>query len=102
MLLTNTQNTLTNNITTGNGLVIVCGVEFGGCACRPAQFADRLSGKRAAAKRISERMRPAGRIMHAMYSSDQSLWQQPWLDSPSSHSSNSTLQLGHGRGFSLN
>lgn len=101
MLLTNTQNTLTNNITTGNGLVIACGVEFGGCACRPANFADRLSDKRAAAKRISERMRSAVRVMHVMYVSHQSTWQQPWIDSPTLHSSNSTLLLGCGNGSSL-
>lgn len=100
MLLTNIQNTLTNNITTGNGLVIVCGVEFGGCACRPAHFAERLSEKRAASKRMSVRMRPAGRAMHAMYSSDQSTWQQPWLDLAASHSSSLALQLGCGSSLS--
>ncbi|MCR9198340.1 MAG: hypothetical protein NXI04_06840 [Planctomycetaceae bacterium] len=86
MLLTNTQNTLTTNITTGNGNVIVCGVEFGGCsACRP-DFADRLSDKRAAAKRISAREMPLAGGMHPMhpesYSSDSS-WQTPWQRSAS-------------------
>lgn len=94
MLLTNTQNTLTNNITTGNGLVIVCGVEFGGPVCRPEHFADRQSGKRAAAKRISAGMHAASRATHSMYSGDQDSWQQPWLDSPSSLPSASGLSLG--------
>ena len=94
MLLTNTQNTLTNNITTGNGLVIVCGVEFGGPACRPEHFADRLSGKRAAAKRIDVRMQPTSRVTHSMYAGSQDSWQQPWLDSPSSLLLDSGLSLG--------
>jgi len=83
MLLTNTQNTLTTNITTGNGNVIVCGVEFGGCsACRP-DFADRLSDKRAAAKRISAREMPSAGGMHPMHPESYSSWQSPWQRSSS-------------------
>ena len=83
MLLTNTQNTLTTNITTGNGNVIVCGVEFGGCsACRP-DFADRLSDKRAAAKRIDAREMPSAGGMHPMHPESYSSWQSPWQRSSS-------------------
>ena len=88
MLLTNIQNTLTNNTTTGNGLVIVCGVELRGCsACRHAYFADRPSEK-PAAKRIGH---PA-RAMHSMDYDDLSQRQQPWQDSsPSQHTASGQL-----------
>lgn len=90
MLLTNIQNTLTINTTTGNGLVIVCGVELRGCsACRPARFADRPSEK-PAAKRIGH----AARAMQAMYQLDSSQWQTPWQDTTSSQHSASSQLLG--------
>ncbi len=90
MLLTNIQNTQTINTTTGNSLVIVCGVELRGCsACRPARFADRPSEK-PAAKRIGH---PAT-AMQAMYQLDSSQWQTSWLDSTSSHQTASAQLLG--------
>jgi len=90
MLLTNIQNTLTINTTTGNGLVIVCGVELRGCsACRPVRFAERPSEKPAA-----KRPGHSARAMHAMYSDHQSSWRQPWLDSSTSQHSTSALLLG--------
>ena len=98
MLLTNTINSQTITTTTGNGNVIVCGVELGGCsACRPARSADRPSEK-PAAKRIGECLRRPARL-HAMYTDHQMSWHQLWLDASTSLQPASGLLLGCG--FSL-
>lgn len=101
MLLTNTINTLTVNTTIANGNVITTVVEFRGCPACPAHVADRPSEK-PAAKRICVRaVRRPGRQLHAMYSDDQPLWQQPWQDSSLSQQTVSGLLLGLAFGRSL-
>ncbi|MCP4169989.1 MAG: hypothetical protein GY758_04350 [Fuerstiella sp.] len=81
MLLTNTINTVTINITIASGKVMACVVGFRGCSACPAHIADRPSEK-PAAKRLRERsVRRPGRSLQAIYSDGDMSWQQPWLDS---------------------
>ena len=102
MLLTNTINTQTVNITIATGNGVVAGVEFRGCSACPAHYADRPSEK-PAAKRISDRLfRRPGRHLHTMYQGDQMSWQELWLDSPTSFAVASGLRLGNASGRSLN
>ena len=109
MLLTNTIQAETVNITVVTGNVI-CG-SLRGCSVCPDSFADQAAEKPAAKlivdggmseHRMAARgMRRAGRVPAAMYSGTPALWHQAWLSLPTSHQPGLGRSLGSLAGCSL-
>ncbi|MEZ6121933.1 MAG: hypothetical protein R3C49_02015 [Planctomycetaceae bacterium] len=99
MLLTNTINALTTNITVGNGNVI-CGVALRGCSAFPAGSSERPSAERAAKRRDHSLMRHYSTADRAMFGDVDQLWHQQPQPSALLHQ-RSIFALGLGSGRSL-
>ncbi|MEZ6127256.1 MAG: hypothetical protein R3C59_01075 [Planctomycetaceae bacterium] len=100
MLLTNTMNVNSIQITAGNGNVIG-GVALRDCSACPAHFAERPSEKHAACDDFRDhslRQRSRGQMS---YSGSLMSWQSLWLNSPMQRLTTSGIVLGLASGRSL-
>jgi len=100
MLLTNTINVNTINITAVTGNVIG-GVALRGCSACPAHFAERPSEKHAARDGLSDRSMRQRSSGQMSYSGSLMSWQSLWLISPIQQLTKHGMLLGLASGRSL-